>query len=136
MDFFQMRARSNDLVFRRRFWLSRRQSSQAMQGNPLVGNGRDSYWPVLAASIWLSTVGSLAEAQQPLPPQGQVKNPVIEFVQNQVEVLRAGSKTWDEASTNKHHNTLFPGDQLRTGETSRAGLRSPNYKARLILEGR
>src|ERR1043165_4461828 len=135
MDFFQMRARSNDLVFRRRFWLSRRQSSQAMQGNTLVGNGRDSYWPVLAASIWLSTVGSLAEAQQPLPPQGQVKNPVIEFVQNQVEVLRAGSKTWDEASTNKNHNTLFPGDQLRTGENSRAGLRLPNYKATLILDG-
>ena len=106
-----------------------------MQGNTIVGNGRDSYWPFLAASIWLSTVGSLAEAQQPLPPQGQVKNPVIEFVQNQVEVLRAGSKTWDEASTNKNHNTLFPGDQLRTGENSRAGLRLPNYKATLILDG-
>jgi tetratricopeptide (TPR) repeat protein len=135
MNFFQMTARSNDLVFRRRFWLSRRQSSQAMQGNTIVGNGRDSYWPFLAASIWLSTVGSLAEAQQPLPPQGQVKNPVIEFVQNQVEVLRAGSKTWDEASTNKNHSTLLPGDQLRTGENSRAGLRLPNHRATLILDG-
>jgi outer membrane receptor protein involved in Fe transport/predicted Zn-dependent protease len=65
---------------------------------------------------------------------GVSAEPVIEFIQNQVEVLRAGSRTWDAVSTNKSHNTLHPGDELRTGNNSRVGLRLPEHKATLILD--
>src|SRR5436190_24167183 len=70
------------------------------------------------------------EATAPASPE---KDVLIEFTQNQVDVLRAGSKTWDTASTNKN-NRLYAGDQLRTGDNSRVGLRLPGHKAMLILD--
>jgi Tfp pilus assembly protein PilF len=67
-----------------------------------------------------------------LPPQES--NAVIEFVQNDVEVLRSGSTIWDKASSDPKHHLLTPGDQIRTGENSRAGLYSPEHQATIILD--
>ena len=77
----------------------------------------------------LSSVAHSSGAQSTVP-----SNPAIEFIQNRAEILRAGSKTWDAASTNKSHNSLYPGDELRTGENSRVGLRLSGHKATLILD--
>ena len=73
-------------------------------------------------------------AQNAVATKAQSGFPVLEFVQNKVEVLRFGSKTWDVASTDTNHNTLHSGDRLRTGENSRVGLRLPEHRAMLILD--
>ncbi len=85
----------------------------------------------ILGSFWQSGTSCLVAQIQPL----SVAKPTIEFVQNQVEILRAGSTTWDLASANTNHNTLNPGDQLRTGENSKVGLRLPGERATLILDG-
>src|SRR5690349_7333907 len=59
---------------------------------------------------------------------------IVSVVPHQAEVLRAGSKTWDEASANTNYNVLHPGDQLRTGEHGRALLRLPEQQTILILD--
>lgn len=41
-------------------------------------------------------------------------------LENRVEVLRSGANVWDPARTNQ---LLYPGDQMRTGERSRATVR-------------
>ena len=86
-------------------------------------------WVIAVLLCFVTTALRLVAAEVVAPSE-----PVIEFTQNQVEVLRAGSKTWDAASTNRSHNTLRPGDELRTGENSRVGLRLPGHKATLILD--
>jgi len=48
---------------------------------------------------------------------------LTEIEGQKVEVLRAGATAWDPASTKPPYNVLKPGDQLRTGERSRAVVR-------------
>lgn len=54
--------------------------------------------------------------------EGFKKASIIEL-ENKVEVLRSGAQTWDPGRTNQF---LLPGDQIRTGEKSRAVVRLPN----------
>src|SRR5258708_31050715 len=46
---------------------------------------------------------------------------LLETEGQRVEVLPAGATAWDPASIKPPYNLLKPGDQLRTGESSRAG---------------
>src|SRR6266849_2273710 len=48
---------------------------------------------------------------------------LLEIEGQRVEVLRAGATAWDPASIKPPYNVLKPGDQLRTGERSRAVVR-------------
>ena len=86
-----------------------------------------------AAVLCFLTTGRVLAADPSSRSPGN-KDVFIEFTQNQVEVLRAGAKTWDAGSTNAPHNSLHPGDELRTGENSRVGLRLPRHQATLILD--
>jgi len=106
-------------------------AEEQIRGGVWSASGSPALWLCLLAVIGLVTDPCRLCAQNP----PGAKEPIIEFVQNQVEVLRAGAKTWDAASTDTNHNTLHPGDQLRTGENSRVGLRLPSHKATLILDG-
>jgi tetratricopeptide (TPR) repeat protein len=63
---------------------------------------------------------ALSTAAQPAPVPGSF---VVLEIENSVEVLRAGAATWDSASAAQ---TLYPGDQIRTAERSRALLRLAN----------
>jgi len=64
----------------------------------------------------------------------QTNSAIIEFVQNQVEVKGVNSKRWDKATADPKYNILYPGDQLRTGNNSRAGLRLLGHKTTMILD--
>ena len=48
---------------------------------------------------------------------------LLEIEGQRVEVLRAGATAWDPASIKPPYSVLKPGDQLRTGERSRAVVR-------------
>src|SRR6185369_8633286 len=99
------------------------------------GEGSTGALPLILFLLLCFMISASHLSAQNASPTASANDPVIEFVQNQVEVLRAGAKTWDAASTDKNHNMLHPGDQLRTGDNSRVGLRLPGHKATLILDG-
>ncbi len=79
--------------------------------------------PAALICLWLvSSAGSFVFGQSNPPTTPSATNVVVE-IENRVEVLRAGARVWDLSTTNQ---VLYPGDQLRTGERSRAVLRLSN----------
>src|SRR5262245_54037099 len=75
------------------------------------------------ALVWAWHAAPSARAADPAPASHVM---VILEVEGTVEVLRAGSVAWDKANKEAPYNKLGPGDQLRTGENSRAAVRLSN----------
>ncbi len=75
----------------------------------------------LAASF-VGTCLRLAAQTEALPTPAATSVVLLE-IENSVEVLRAGARVWDPGRTNQ---VLYPGDQVRIRERSRAVLRLSN----------
>jgi hypothetical protein len=85
-------------------------------------------WDRGQAGLWLLLVSAVSvQAQSAHAPSSFV---LLE-VENEVQVLRAGAVTWDPGSASQ---ILYPGDQIRTAERSRALLRLANQTTLRIGE--
>lgn len=81
-------------------------------------------WPfvALAAGLWWEgQTNGMAQAGGSAST-GPTHVVLLEL-ENSVEVRRAGARVWDAGTTNQ---VLYPGDQVKTGERSRAVLRLSN----------
>ena len=83
---------------------------------------RTSFATICLAAWFAGTSAQLA-AQTEVASPPAATNVVLLEIENTVEVLRTGARVWDPGRTNQ---VLYPGDQLRTGERSRAVLRLSN----------
>lgn len=83
--------------------------------------------------LWLALVLSV---QPTLFAAAPAPDPVrIIEADGKVEVMRGNSGVWDKASLEAPYNILKPGDQLRTGERSRAAVQLSNQSVVRVGEG-
>src|SRR5437762_1064065 len=78
---------------------------------------------MICVAAWLADTCLPLAAQTEAVPTPAATNFVLLELENTVEVLRAGARVWDPGRTNQ---VLYPGDQVKIGERSRAVLRLSN----------